>query len=530
MNSPLENFRFFLDFVDSACSLDSGSVVGLCSVLGFPQPDFDAVRSAVRAQNFPHLFEQYMAKGLRTNEIPEDLEVIRCFQFLYTVLGRLSDAHFECLRGAFEKFPPQQQYALLINLTNFFVTIDPNRLGPFSGGKIHVDQLREMFQIQDQVICSVLYDLLFRSSEENFVFLHRSLPSLLDGEKKILISILSCQPTMWSYFRTIFFRNQAPTNTPPPSQPPPSQPPPSQPPLSRPSPPQASHQAPQQSPAPSRQPQSGPVTSRFSISLLHFPSTSKSIVSRKNLPNPKPGLLLKGDDGGFRSQLFVVPILANYDTGELLQRELLGAKPMPIMTGKLITFNGLQIKKSSIQLGNIRPCIQFELRRYDRDPKQNGPFDLLHWVRSDPIHVVSHSTLCKIATPKDPMMTPQQHILPQRTQSTALVVGEIIPETADWRGGTRIAILGENFQNNPRVRVRFGATQVVPEVLGPRTMICFAPRHPLGQVPVSITFDGNNWTPEKSFYFVESIPAFEEVHVNPSFTLDLGSIDSHFHA
>ena len=109
-------------------------------------------------------------------------------------------------------------------------------------------------------------------------------------------------------------------------------------------------------------------------------------------------------------------------------------------------------------------------------------------------------------------------------------MGEIIPETADWRGGTRIAILGENFQNNPRVRIRFGATQVVPEVLGPKTMTCFAPRHPLGQVPFSITFDGNAWTPEKPFYFVESIPAFEEVHVHPSFTIDLGSIDSHFHA
>ena len=503
MTSPLENPEFFREFVDAACSLDSGSVVGVCSTFGFPQPDLNVVRSAVRSAGFSNLFHQYLVKGIRVNEIPEDLEVIRCFQFLYTVLGRLSDVHLECLRGSLENFPNPQKYSLLIDLANFFVTVEPNRLGPFCGGRLAPEQLREMFRIEDQVIGSVLNDLLFRSSEDSFVFLHRSLPCLLDGEKKILVSLLSCEPVLWPRFRTIFFRNQ-PQQSPGPAAPPPPQP----------APPQPSSAAPRQ-----------PPSSQFSISLLHFPSTNKSIVSRKNLPNPKPGLMLKGDDGGFRSQLFVVPVLANYDSGEILPSQLLGAKALPIMTGKLITFNALQIKKSSIQLGNIRPCIHFELRRYDRDPKQNGPFDLLHWVRSEPIHVVSHSTLCKIAPQAD---TAPARQAPAKVNSNSLAVGEVIPETADWRGGTRIAILGDNFQDTPHTRVRFGSTQVVPEVLGPRTMICFAPRLPLGQVPFSVTFDGRIWTPEKQFYFVESIPTFEEVHPIPSFSLDLGNIDYHF--
>uniref|UniRef100_A0A7S4JLG3 IPT/TIG domain-containing protein n=1 Tax=Paramoeba aestuarina TaxID=180227 RepID=A0A7S4JLG3_9EUKA len=506
--TPLENPSFFQEFVDAACSLDQASVVGICSTFGFPQPDFDTVRSAVRSPSFPHLFEQYMAKGIRANEIPEDLEVVRCFQFLYTVLGRLSNSHLECLRGSLENFPNPQKYSLLNDLASFFVTVDPNRLGPFCGGRLAPEQLREMFRIEDQVVASVLNDLLFRSSEENFIFLHRSLPSLFDGEKKILVSLLSCDPTLWPRFRTIFFRNQ-PHPTHQPSHQPPPQPVPPEP-------------APPQPGGPPMQQQ--PPSSQFSISLLHFPSTNKSIVSRKNLPNPKPGLMLKGDDGGFRAQLFVAPILANFDTGELLPDQLLGAKPLVIMTGKLITFQNLQIKKSSIQLGNIRPCIHFELRRYDRDPKHKGPYELLHWVKSEPIHVVSHSTLCKIAPQAD--APPVATKTPPKT--TALVVGEVIPETADWRGGTRIAILGENFQDTHHARVRFGSTQIVPEVIGPRTMICYAPRHPLGQVPLSITFDGRVWTPEKPFYFIESIPTFEEVHTIPAFSLDLGSIDNHF--
>ena len=115
------------------------------------------------------------------------------------------------------------------------------------------------------------------------------------------------------------------------------------------------------------------------------------------------------------------------------------------------------------------------------------------------------------------------------------IITDVIPEVADWRGGTRIAILGENFVDNPaRVRVRFGKTQAVPEVLGPMTMVCYAPRHPLGQVHLSVSFDGENWSLDRPFYFTEIVPTLEEVRPSEGTvsgecpTLNLESIDQYF--
>jgi hypothetical protein len=509
MDSPLENHNAFLGFVDSACSFDSEAVRDLCSAFGFREPDLNHVRSVVFSASFPSFFQQHMAKGLPTDQIPEDVQVLRFFQLLRRVLALFSDGHLDCLQRAFRNFSNAEKDSLLHQLSNFFAATDLAHLGPLCGGSHTPEHLRERFQV-DLTICCILSRLLFMSQPESLMFLQRSLPSLPDGEKKILSPLLSCEVWMWDRFRKIF-------STPPPSSP-----------FSKgvfPAP--APVPEPQVLPSPRQTP-----TSRFSISLLEFPS--KNIISKKGISGPKPALMLKGDDGGYR--LAIVPLLANYDTGEILPKKLKNDEPVPAVTGQKAIFKKLQITHTNIQLGNITPCIQFELRSYPNGVKEKDNYEVFHSVRTEPLRIVSHTTQNNIRpqTPVVGVASGARFVATQSARPAPLVIGEVVPEVADWRGGTRIAILGENFQDNPaRVRVKFGWTQVVPEVLGPRTMICYAPRHPLGQVALSVTLDGENWTPDRPFYFTESVPALEEVQLAPPpFTsfLDLGTIDHHFHA
>uniref|UniRef100_A0A7S4P0S2 IPT/TIG domain-containing protein n=1 Tax=Paramoeba aestuarina TaxID=180227 RepID=A0A7S4P0S2_9EUKA len=516
----------------------------LCSAFGFPTPDLQNVRCVVSSVTFPTMFQTYLGVRFSADSTPGDIQVVRHLQCLRSILALFSDAHLDGLRCALCKYSDLQKAVLLHQLSHFFGAIELAHLAPLCGSGISPSELNERFRIDrhQPLLSCVLSELLIRCSPESFLFLQRSLPSLTDGEKIMLVPLLSCELHLWGRFRNTFFsgdRERSSISQPIKVELEEEEEEPNR--LSRPS---AAADA-----VPALQSQQGDSKLGFSISLLEFPNTKKSVVSKKALPAPRPSLMLKGDDSGFRSQLFVVPVLANYDTGELLANQLLGAKALPIVTGKKITFNALKIIKTSIQLGNIRPCIQFELRRYDRDSNQKGPFDLLHWVRSEPMHVVSHSTLCKIAPPTGSSAVPSssssllqfEQPAPMslgRQSPSSMVVSlsptltDVIPETADWRGGTRIAILGENFVDNPsKARVRFGSTQVVPEILGPRTLICFAPRHPLGQVPMSVSFDGENWTLDRPFYFTESAPVLEEVQnvMNSSCpSLDLENIDEFF--
>ena len=543
MVSPLENHISFLNFVESACSFGPESLGDLCSSFGFSRPDLEVVRFLVFSPSFPASFQQYLGEGFVGETIPNDIQVIRHLQCLRSILTLFSDAHLDYLRCALRDYSDVQQPSLLHQLCLFFGTNDFAHLAPLCGGGIGPAELHERFGIE-LTICCLLSELLVRSNPENFLFLQRSLPFFSDGEKAILVPLLSCDH-MWPRFRNIFFASppffisqnllegkravRRPSLTPP---------------------------SPSSSPSPSP-PSSGPKQGShgFSISLLEFPNTRKSVVSKKGLPAPRPSLMLKGDDTGYRSQLFIVPVLADYDSGEVIPGKLKNDKPLPVINRQRVTFKNLQIVQTTIQLGNIRACLRFELRQYPNGVNQKENFNIFHWVSSDPLHIVSHSTLTKVAPPPSaaaptPTSFPagltelrlesstpmcMDHAAPFSSRAVSPMITDVIPEVADWRGGTRIAILGENFVDNPaRVRVRFGKTQVVPEVVGPMTMVCYAPRHPLGQVPLSVSFDGENWSLDRPFYFTENLPVLEEVRPCEGTVpgdcpaLDLESIDQYF--
>eukprot|EP00008_Paramoeba_atlantica_P009864 CAMPEP_0201479400 /NCGR_PEP_ID=MMETSP0151_2-20130828/4103_1 /ASSEMBLY_ACC=CAM_ASM_000257 /TAXON_ID=200890 /ORGANISM="Paramoeba atlantica, Strain 621/1 / CCAP 1560/9" /LENGTH=131 /DNA_ID=CAMNT_0047860877 /DNA_START=250 /DNA_END=645 /DNA_ORIENTATION=+ len=99
------------------------------------------------------------------------------------------------------------------------------------------------------------------------------------------------------------------------------------------------------------------------------------------------------------------------------------------------------------------------------------------------------------------------------------IIEEVIPTETSYRGEGRVAIIGHNFLSESvipaQIRIRFGLdSQVVPEILSTNTLICYAPRHPVGIVPVSVTLDdGHTWSEPVSFSFLGEGGKMEQASV-----------------
>ena len=106
-------------------------------------------------------------------------------------------------------------------------------------------------------------------------------------------------------------------------------------------------------------------------------------------------------------------------------------------------------------------------------------------MKSGVMTVHSHSNQKKIRRENDTPSAsataslPAPLLLLPRQKRPYLV--EIIPPSSSWRGGERIAILGDHFVDEEReMRVRFGEIVCVPEFFSTKTLICIAPRHTVG--------------------------------------------------
>ncbi len=78
-------------------------------------------------------------------------------------------------------------------------------------------------------------------------------------------------------------------------------------------------------------------------------------------------------------------------------------------------------------------------------------------------------------------------------------------------GGTRVAILGVNFVDNPASRIRFDQTDVMPIFHGPGTLICHTPQHPPGTVEVGVCNSMKKWSEQNaSFTYDEQLASFNE--------------------
>jgi len=225
------------------------------------------------------------------------------------------------------------------------------------------------------------------------------------------------------------------------------------------------------------------------VSTPHFPRSrsllriveqppEKSVYKRNLKPNPT--LKLVEEELGMESNLFIAPILIRCDTLEEKNKLLTGNKPVKVAPGRVTVFRRLKIMATSHQQGESLFAIRFELRRY-----HGNEYEILDFVQSNPICVLSHSTQLRPAS----SMTPS--------------VNEVIPYNGSASGGTRVAVLGTNFVDSPSTRVRFDNIDVMPVFHGPRTLICTVPAHPLGIVSVRVSNDSKLWSPTAASFTYE---------------------------
>ncbi len=98
----------------------------------------------------------------------------------------------------------------------------------------------------------------------------------------------------------------------------------------------------------------------------------------------------------------------------------------------------------------------------------------------------------------------------------------MIPYSGSTLGGTRVAVLGNNFVDSPSARVRFDNTDVMPTFHGPRTLICTTPQHQPGIVCVRVSNDSKVWSPTAaSFTYEEKRQVSEQTQV-ADIRFDLG--------
>jgi len=205
-----------------------------------------------------------------------------------------------------------------------------------------------------------------------------------------------------------------------------------------------------------------------SLSILEQPP--EQTVYKRNL-KPFPAILVQGDERLVLQpgeSLVVAPMLYRYDNLEPVLNKISGVTPLPVTTGATVVFKKLKIMVTSNQLNNTLFFLQFELRKVS----QNKAPETLAFLQSNPIFVVSHTTLLK--KPISPTIE-------------AATISEVIPPKGTSEGGTKVAILGDNFVDTPNTRVWFDLIEVKPQFHGPKTLTCITPRHEPGHSIVCVS-------------------------------------------
>eukprot|EP01090_Pellita_catalonica_P004536 TRINITY_DN1435_c0_g1_i3.p1 TRINITY_DN1435_c0_g1~~TRINITY_DN1435_c0_g1_i3.p1 ORF type:complete len:828 (+),score=129.19 TRINITY_DN1435_c0_g1_i3:53-2536(+) len=221
-------------------------------------------------------------------------------------------------------------------------------------------------------------------------------------------------------------------------------------------------------------------TKRLTLRIVEQPP-EKSVYKRNLKPNPM--IQVVGEDDQMDANLHVAPVLLRCDNGEEKPKLMTGNKPLKAATGRVVVFRRMKITATSHQQGESLFAIKFELRRY----RGNNDYEVIDYIQSNPICVLSHSTQLKPAS------------------STTATITEVIPYSGSSLGGTRVAVLGNNFVDTPSARVRFDDTDVIPQFHGPRTLICSTPTHKPGIVSVRVSNDSKVWSPTAaSFQYEET--------------------------
>eukprot|EP01114_Cavostelium_apophysatum_P016722 TRINITY_DN4814_c0_g1_i3.p1 TRINITY_DN4814_c0_g1~~TRINITY_DN4814_c0_g1_i3.p1 ORF type:complete len:804 (-),score=200.33 TRINITY_DN4814_c0_g1_i3:47-2458(-) len=218
---------------------------------------------------------------------------------------------------------------------------------------------------------------------------------------------------------------------------------------------------------------------RISIQITEQPP-EKSVYKRNLKPNPM--VMLVGDQKLNDGTLYVSCGLIRCDTLQEEPKFITGNRPIKVTSGRIVTFRKLKITTTSHQQQETLFCLRFELRKYTGEDE----YEVIDTVHSNPLCVMSHSTQMK------------------PTPTNAPTITEVIPNCGPTTGGTRVAILGSNFVENPAARIRFDSGDVMPVFHGPGTLICHTPQHPPGTVHVKVCNAAKKWSDTvATFTFIE---------------------------
>lgn len=220
----------------------------------------------------------------------------------------------------------------------------------------------------------------------------------------------------------------------------------------------------------------------FSLSIIDQPP-DRIVYNRCLKPNPvvlvqsrQPPSLGPGES------LQIVPVLYRFDTSQPIQF-LVGNQPQSANIGSPVVFKRLKVSKTSHQLDDTLFFLRFELRITDGSKQSES----LASVQSKPFSVVSHSSLLK-----------------EKSKAPVAAVTEVIPPSGSTIGGTRVVIIGSNFEDSPTLLVRFDNTTVFAEFVSPGTLVCFTPSHFPASVHVTVSNNSKDWSnPPGAFTFEE---------------------------
>jgi len=231
----------------------------------------------------------------------------------------------------------------------------------------------------------------------------------------------------------------------------------------------------------SRDPSPAIPTPEKTLKLKMVEQPPEQCIYKRNV-KPNPTVMLIGDQSQNDGNIYVVPSIIRCDTMETESKFLSGNTPVQVASGRVVTFRKLKIMVTSHQQNETLFILKFELRKYN-----GNDFEVLHQLHSNPICVLSHSTQLKPAA------------------STTPVVQEVIYMKGPTTGGTRVAILGSNFNDSPSTRIRFGNIDVMPIFHGPGTLICSTPPHPAGTVEVRVCNDPRRWSDTFAAFTYETV-------------------------
>lgn len=256
---------------------------------------------------------------------------------------------------------------------------------------------------------------------------------------------------------------------------------------------------------------------KLTLQILEQPP-EKSVYKRNLKPNPS--VQVNGEQGNSDVNLFVVPVLIRCDNFSEETKFLTGNKPIRLTSSKVVTFKKLKITTTSHQQQETLFCLRFELRRYLTND-ENGDYEVVNSIHTNPICVLSHSTQLKPNMANPPLTvvgskmeepSNKSIVISKESSKDVTVVGtiplviEVIPSVGATTGGTRVAIIGANFVDSPAARVKFDDTEVLATYHGNGTIVCHTPEHVPGTVPVYVSNANKSFSETfASFTYLDSL-------------------------